>query len=127
MGHDVGVGLRAALGVEGAGDIAELSEDVEAVEHDEELAFEEGTGEAGVPNKVVGVQLWVGIACSAVEAEIGREVKLPRQLQDGREGGAAGEGTEVLEIYAVSSVTFPHGLTAKLEVMLADVGLEGGG
>ena len=82
-GHDVGEGLGAALGVEGAGDVAELSEDIEAVEHDEEIAFEEGTREAGIPDEIIGVQQRVGIACSAVEAEIRRKVELPWQFQDG--------------------------------------------
>ena len=42
-GHDVGISLGAALAVDGAGDVAELAEDVEAVEQDEEAALEEGT------------------------------------------------------------------------------------
>ena len=54
-GHDVGVGLSASLGVEGAGDVAELTEDVEAVDNNEEIALEEGSREAGVPDKVGGV------------------------------------------------------------------------
>ena len=48
-GHDVGVGLGAALGVHDSCDVAELSEDVKAVEEHKELAFEEGAREAGVP------------------------------------------------------------------------------
>lgn len=65
-GHDVGEGLGAALGVDNAGDVVELAKDVEAVEHHEKLTFEEGSGEAGVPDEVVGVQQRVGIASTGV-------------------------------------------------------------
>ena len=33
--HDVGIGLSTSLGIESSGDVAELSEDVEAVENHE--------------------------------------------------------------------------------------------
>ena len=75
--HDVSEGFGASLGVEGASDVVELTENVETIEHHKEFTFEEGTGEAGIPDEVVGVQQRVGIACSAVEAEIRREVELP--------------------------------------------------
>ncbi len=81
--HDVGVGLGAALSVEGAGDVAELTEEVEAVYNNEEIALEEGSRETGIPDEVAGVQVFVGIAGAGVEAEVGAEVELPRQLQDG--------------------------------------------
>ena len=126
-GHDVGVGLGAPLGVEGAGDVAELTEDVEAVDDNEEVALEEGSREAGIPDEVAGVQVLVGIAGAGVEAEVGAEVELPRQLQDGGEGGATGEGVEVLEVGACAGEALPCGLTGEFEVVPADVGLEGGG
>ena len=77
-GHDVGVGLGAPLGVEGAGDVAELTEEVEAVDDKEESTLEEGSREASIPDEVAGVQVFVGIAGAAVEADVGAEVELPR-------------------------------------------------
>ena len=126
-GHDVGVGLGASLGVESAGDVAELTEDVEAVDDNEEVALEEGSREARIPDEVAGVQVLVGIAGAGVEAEVGAEVEFPRQLQDGGEGGAAGEGTECLEIGTCAGKALPCGLTGEFEVVPADVGFEGGG
>ena len=69
--HDVGIGLSTSLGIEGAGDVAELTENVKAVENHEQPAFQEGTREAGVPHEVVGVERLVGVARTGVEAEVG--------------------------------------------------------
>ena len=124
--HDVREGLGASLGVEGTGDVVELTENVETVEHHKEFSFEEGTGESGIPDEIVGVQQRVGIACAGVEAEVGREIELPGQFQDSGESGPAGECIEVLEVDAVAGVAFPHGLTGELEVVLVDISLEGG-
>jgi len=55
-GQDVGVGLGASLGIDDAGDIVELTKDVEAVEHQQQATFEEGTREASIPYKVGGVK-----------------------------------------------------------------------
>ena len=126
-GHNVGVSLGAALGVEGACDVAELTEDVEAVDDNEEVALEEGSREARIPDEVAGVQVLVGIAGAGVEADVGAEVEFPRQLQNGGEGGATGEGVEVLEVGACAGEVLPCGLTGEFEVVAADVGLEGGG
>ena len=125
--HDVGVGLCAALGIEGAGDVAKLTEDVEAVDDNEEVTLEEGSREAGIPDKVAGVQVLVGIAGAGVEADVGAEVEFPRKLQNGGEGGATGEGVEVLEVGACAGKALPCGLTGEFEVVMTDVGLEGGG
>ena len=70
-GHHVGIGLSTSLGIEGAGDVAELSEYVEAVENHEQPAFQEGTREAGVPDEVVGVERLVGVAGAGIKAEVG--------------------------------------------------------
>ena len=126
-GHDVGVGLSAPLGVEGASNVAELSENVEAVDDKEEITLEEGSREASIPDEVAGVQVFVGIAGAAVEADVGAEVEFPRKLQDGGEGGATGEGVEVLEVGACAGEALPCGLTGEFEVVMTDVGLEGGG
>ena len=79
-GQDVGIGLGAALGIDGTGDVVELTEEVKAVEHDEEFAFEEGPREAGIPYKVTRVQSVVGIACTGVEAEVCVEFQFPREF-----------------------------------------------
>ena len=42
-GQDVGVRLCAALGVDDSGDASELAEDVEAVNHQQQLALQDGT------------------------------------------------------------------------------------
>ena len=125
-GHDVGVGLGAALGVDHTGDIIELAENVETVEHQQQAALEEGAHEAGVPHEVVGVHLRVGIASARVERQVGGEVELPREFEDGRQSGAAGEGVDVLEVFARAGQAVPNGLAGEVEVVLPDVGAEGG-
>ena len=55
-GQDVGVGLGAALGIDDAGNIVKLAEDVEAIEHQQKAAFEEGTRKTCIPYKVGGVK-----------------------------------------------------------------------
>ena len=46
--QDIGVALSSALRVDGARDVAQLAEDVEAVKHHDPLALEDGAGQAGV-------------------------------------------------------------------------------
>ena len=56
-GHHVGISLSTSLGIEGAGDVAELTKEVEAVDDKEEITLEEGSREASIPDEVAGVQV----------------------------------------------------------------------
>ena len=73
-GRDVIPCLDAALCIDGASDVGEVAEDVEAVEHTDEVAVEETLRKAGIPNKFVGVHGIVGVASTGVHGEVGGEL-----------------------------------------------------
>ena len=102
--QNIGVSLGAALGIDGACDVRELAEYVEAVEHDDPLAFEEGTGKAGVPYDIVCVEVCIGIARTAIKREVGREVELPGKVNDGVRTDAILPSRDVLERHAVARI-----------------------
>ena len=73
-GCDVVPRLDATLGVDSTADVGEVAEEVEAVEHTDEVAVEETLRKAGVPNKLVGVHGMVGVTSTGVHGEVGGEL-----------------------------------------------------
>lgn len=67
----VAADFGAALTVEGVGDVGELTEDVEAVEHEDEVALHGGVRQAGVPYEVIGVECGVVVAPAREHGEVG--------------------------------------------------------
>ena len=55
LGSDVAPGLGAALGVDGAAHVAELTEEVEGVEHHSDICLGKVTRDTCVPYQLVGV------------------------------------------------------------------------
>ena len=117
-GQGVGVGLGAALRVDGAGDIAELAEEVVAVEHDDEAAFEEGTRETAIPHPFVGVHRRVYVATARVEGHVGAQLQLPGQGKEGGERGLGARHVEVFEVWSAAVQPLPRRLGFQPEAML---------
>ena len=82
LGSDVAPGFGAALGVDGAADVAELTEEVEGIEHDGEAGLGEGAREAGVPHQLVGVHGVVVVAAARVHGHVGGELEAEGYLED---------------------------------------------
>lgn len=74
--RDVAPRLGASLGVDGAANVGEIAEEVEAVEHTDKIAVEETLGEAGVPDEFVGVHRAVSVATAGVHRQVGGELRL---------------------------------------------------
>ena len=100
--RDVAPRLGAALGVDGAANVGEIAEEVETVEHTDKIAVEETLGEAGVPDKFVGVHCVVGVATAGVHGEVGGELEAPRQFDLGGEAVVEVEDVDGLEVCAVA-------------------------
>ena len=73
-GCDVVPCLGATLGVDGTSNVREIAEEVEAVEHTDEVSVEETLGKSGIPNKLVGVHGMVGVTSTGVHGEVGGEL-----------------------------------------------------
>ena len=101
-GQDIGVGLGTALWVDGTSDVGEIAEKVEAVKHTDEVAVKETLGEAGVPNKLVGVHGVVGVTPSGIHSEVGGELQAPRQFDLGGEAVIKVEDVDGLKIRSVT-------------------------
>ena len=101
-GCDVVPRLGAALGVDGTADVGEIAEEVKAVEHTDEVAVEETLGEAGVPNKFVGVHGMVGVTSSGVHGEVGGELQAPWQFDLSGEAVIEVEDVDGLKVRAVA-------------------------
>ena len=99
LGSDVAPGLGAALSVDGATDVAELTEEVEGIEHDGEAGLGEGAREAGVPHQFVGIHGVVVVAAARIHGHVGRELEAEGYLEDTAEAVVEVgdvDGTEVL-------------------------------
>lgn len=101
-GRDIAPRLDAALGVDCSVDVGEVAEEVEAVEHTDEVAVKETLGEAGVPNKLVGVHGVVGVTPSGIHGEVGGELQVPRQFDLSGEAVIEIEDVDGLKICAVA-------------------------
>ena len=88
MGHDVaGQGVAVCFGatlrVDDLRDVAELIENVEAVEHKDKSVLGQALCDAGVPHKVIGVRTAGGVSAMAVHGEVGGYFKIAGQLDCG--------------------------------------------
>ena len=81
LGSDVAPCLCAALGVDGAAHVAELTEEVEGVEHDGEASLGKVTREACVPHQLVGVHGVVVVAAARIHGHVGGELETERNLE----------------------------------------------
>ena len=82
---DIAPCFGAALSVDGAAHVAELSEEVEGIEHDGETDLGEGAREAGVPHEFVGVHGVVVVAAARVHGHVGGELETERNLEHSAE------------------------------------------
>lgn len=114
----VGPCFGASLRIDGLGDVAELVEQVEAVEHQEELAVEEGARETGVPAPFRVVHRSVSVASAAVKRQVGGELHLPRQGEKGGEGALDVGRAEVLEVLASAVEPLPCGCNGEFHIVL---------
>ena len=92
MQQDIAVeGVRRSLYpplcIDGLGHIAQLVQQVVAVQHHDELAVVEGAGKRGVPAPFACVQFLIGISSSQEVRHAGLKPKLVWQLQVERQGG----------------------------------------
>jgi len=106
----VGVGLGAALGIDSAGHIVELTEDVEAFKHESEAAFQRRAQQAGVPDEVVGVYGAALVASAREHREVGGELEVPRKLERGGRSIAEIEGIYAGEVGSVAVSAQPSEL-----------------
>ncbi len=85
--HDIArqgieVGLSAPLRVDELTLVAQVAENVEAVEHQCNASLGERLVKAGVPHQVVGVGAGGGVAAVAVDGEVGGDLYVQRQLEE---------------------------------------------
>lgn len=79
-GDDVVEGLGTTLGIDGLGDVGELTEHVETIELKKQIAVHEPLGEASVPDKIVGIHRLVTVASARVHGQVGSNLEIPRQF-----------------------------------------------
>ena len=101
-GRDIAPRLDAALGVDCSVDVGEVAEEVEAVEHTDEVAVKETFGYTNVPDKFVCIHCVVGIATAGVHGEVGGELEAPRQFDLGGEAIVEIEDVDGHEVHAVA-------------------------
>ena len=101
-GRDIAPRLDAALGVDCSVDVGEVAEEVEAVEHTDEVAVKETFGYTSVPDKFVCIHCVVGIATAGVHGEVGGELEAPRQFDLSGETVVEVEDVDGLEVRAVA-------------------------
>ena len=118
-GHHVGVRFGASLRIHGARYVGKLAQDVESVNHHQQLALAERTRKAGVPHQVGRVELRVGIARATVKREVGGEVELPRQMHRSVRTYAVLPGGNVLERGAGAGIAVPRHVRGEVQRMLA--------
>ena len=53
---DIATDFRASLSVDAVADAAQIAKDVETIEHDNKIAFEERLRQSGIPHEVIGVE-----------------------------------------------------------------------
>ena len=100
LGSDVAPGFGAALGVDGAADVAEVAQQVEGVEHHREARLGKVTREAGVPHQLVGVHGVIGVAAARVHRHVGGELECCGQLHERSEAVVEIIEGERLEVMA---------------------------
>lgn len=61
-------------------DVGEIAEDVEAVKENGEVASGDAFGDAGIPDKLVGVHARVAVASAAVHGEVCGQLHVPWQF-----------------------------------------------
>ena len=98
--RDVVPRLSAALGVDGAADVGEVAEEVETVEHTDEVAVKETFGQTSIPDKFVCIHCVVCVATAGVHSEVGGELEAPRQFDLGGEAVVEVEDVDGLEVRA---------------------------
>ena len=113
LGSDVAPCLGAALSVDGAADVAKLTEEVEGVEHDGEASLGKVTGEACVPYQLVSVHGVVVVAAARIHRHVGGELETERNLEDTAEA-----------VVEVGNVDGAEVLTPRGGVLPVEVGLE---
>ena len=101
-GRDIAPRLDAALGVDCSVDVGEVAEEVEAVEHTDEVAVKETFGYTSVPDIFVCIHCVVGIATAGVHGEVGGELEAPRQFDLSCETVVEVEDVDGLEVRAVA-------------------------
>lgn len=101
-GCDVAPRLGAALGVDGAADVGEVAEEVETVEHTDEVAVKETFGQTSIPDKFVCIHCVVCVATAGVHSEVGGELETPRQFDLSGEAVVEVEDVDGLEVRAVA-------------------------
>lgn len=79
------VSLRSALCIDRAGDVAQIAQDVEAVHHKGQVAFQDAFRQAGVPHKVVRIHTLVFIATTAEHRYVRTDLHAPRQFDLSRQ------------------------------------------
>lgn len=77
--NNVGVDFGASLAVECARDVAQVVENVEAIEREGEMSVKDGALDVGIPHKVVSVEVAIAVAASGKDGEVGVEAELCRQ------------------------------------------------
>ena len=100
--RDVVPRLSAALGVDGAADVGEVAEEVETVEHTDEVAVKEPFRQTSIPDKFVCIHYVVCVATAGVHSEVGGELETPRQFDLSGEAVVEVEDVDGLEVRAVA-------------------------
>ena len=101
-GRDIAPRLDAALGVDCSVDVGEVAEEVEAVEHTDEVAVKETFGQTSIPDKFVCIHCVVCVAMAGVHSEVGGELETPRQFDLSGEAVVEVEDVDGLEVRAVA-------------------------
>ena len=113
LGSDVAPGLCAALGVDGAADVAELTEEVEGIEHHGEASLGKVTRETCVPYQLVGVHRVVVVSAARIHGHVGGELEAEGYLEDTAEA-----------VVEIGNVDGTEVLAARRGVLPVEVGLE---
>ena len=116
--------LRAALGVDGAGDVTQVAKDVECVKHTRYLAFHEWTRKAGVPHNVVSVHHAPFIATAAIHGEVSAKLQFPRKLKNGVYTIFVVKGTDAGEINALAVDVAPSQFSHNSTLALAETAFQ---
>ena len=77
-GQSVRVTLCPALGVDGTGNIGELTEDIEAVKGEQQAALHQRTSQTGISYEISAVHLIGSVATTGVGSEVGGKFYLQR-------------------------------------------------
>ena len=120
-GNDVVERFGAALRVDVTAHVGEIAEQVEAVEHQRQVAVHEAFGQSGVPYQFVGVHRRLAVATAGVERQVGGELEVPRQFQLGVRTVMVSKDIERLE-----TLTVARGVLVGQAAACAELQLRGG-